>query len=76
MVGESKTVTTNEVNNVGNIHGGAGKLATAVDVEKEVVGSASALPEQKVTASSGAVHPDVQPGEEGYVHFASCFYNE
>jgi len=37
---------------VGGIHGGAGKLATAADV----AGSASSL--QKVTASSGAVHPD------------------
>ena len=41
---------------VGGVHGGAGKLAIAADVEKEVAGSASAL--QKVTASSGAVHPD------------------
>ena len=37
---------------VGGVHGGAGKLATAADV----AGSASSL--QKVTASSGAVHPD------------------
>ena len=37
---------------VGGVHGGAGKLATAADV----VGSASSL--QKVKASSGAVHPD------------------
>ena len=36
---------------VGGVHGGAWKLATAVDV----AGSASSL--QKVTASSGAVHP-------------------
>ncbi|XBJ15737.1 hypothetical protein VPH35_007549 [Triticum aestivum] len=28
---------------VGGVHGGAGKLATAADVEKEVAGSASAL---------------------------------
>jgi hypothetical protein len=50
------------VQDVGGVHGGAGKLATTVtvmDVEKEVAGSASALPELKVTASSGAVHPDV-----------------
>ncbi|XBI08265.1 hypothetical protein VPH35_136020 [Triticum aestivum] len=32
---------------VRGVHGGAGKLATAADVEKEVAGSASALPEQK-----------------------------
>ncbi|KAM3352561.1 hypothetical protein ACQJBY_024033 [Aegilops geniculata] len=37
---------------VGGVHGGAGKLATAADV----AGSASSL--QKVMASSGAVHPD------------------
>ena len=37
---------------VGGVHGGAGKLATTADV----AGSASSL--QKVTASSGAVHPD------------------
>ena len=37
---------------VGGVHGGVGKLATAADV----AGSASSL--QKVTASSGAVHPD------------------
>ena len=37
---------------VGGVHGGVGKLATAADV----VGSASSL--QKVKASSGAVHPD------------------
>lgn len=37
---------------VGGVNGGAGKLATAADV----AGSASSL--QKVTASSGAVHPD------------------
>ena len=46
---------------VGGVHGGAGKLATAADV----AGSASSL--QKVKASSGAVHPDTldaQPGEE------------
>ena len=49
---------------VGGVHGGAGKLATAADVGKEVAGSASA---QKVTTTSGAVHPDahhVLPGEE------------
>ncbi|KAE8813541.1 hypothetical protein D1007_09241 [Hordeum vulgare] len=37
---------------VGGVHDGAGKLATAVDV----AGSASSL--QKVKASSGAVNPD------------------
>ncbi|XBI00981.1 hypothetical protein VPH35_129867 [Triticum aestivum] len=37
---------------VGGVHSGAGKLATAADV----AGSASSL--QKVTMSSGAVHPD------------------
>ena len=37
---------------VGGVHGGAGKLATAADV----AGSASSL--QQETASSGAVHPD------------------
>ena len=36
---------------VGGVHGGAGKLATAADV----AGSASSL--QKVKASSGSVHP-------------------
>ncbi|XBH78475.1 hypothetical protein VPH35_104711 [Triticum aestivum] len=58
------TVTADEVKDVGGIHGSSGKLATTVNVEKEVAGSASALPEQKVTASSGIVHPDAQPGEE------------
>ncbi|KAE8780959.1 lrr receptor-like serine threonine-protein kinase [Hordeum vulgare] len=60
-------VTADEVKDVGGIHGGPGKLATDADVEKEVAVSASVLPEQKVTASSGAVHPDTpdaQPGEE------------
>ena len=50
---------------VSGIHGDAGKLTIAADVEKEVAGSTSAL--QKVTASSGTVHPDTpdaQPGEE------------
>ncbi|XBH79597.1 hypothetical protein VPH35_105526 [Triticum aestivum] len=51
-------VTTDEMKDIGGVHGGAGKLATAADVEKEVAGSASTLPEQKVTASSGAVHPE------------------
>ena len=37
---------------VGGVHGGAGKLATAADV----AGSASLL--QKVKASCGAVNPD------------------
>ncbi|KAE8788884.1 hypothetical protein D1007_37003 [Hordeum vulgare] len=62
-------VTADEVKDVGGVHDGAGKLATATDVEKEVAVSASVLPEQKVTVttSSGAVHPDnpdAQPGEE------------
>ncbi|KAE8790620.1 PAX-interacting protein 1 [Hordeum vulgare] len=60
-------VTADEVKGVGGIHGSAGKLATTADVEKEVAVSASVLPEQKVTASSDAVHPDTrdaQPGEE------------
>ncbi|XBI29225.1 hypothetical protein VPH35_053259 [Triticum aestivum] len=65
------TVTaTDALQDVGGIHGGARKLATAVaavDVEKEVAGSASTLPELKVTASSGAVHPDARPGEEKVV---------
>ncbi|XBJ16361.1 hypothetical protein VPH35_008019 [Triticum aestivum] len=50
---------------VGGVRGGARKLTITVDVEKEVVGSASAL--QKVTASSGAINPDTphaQPGKE------------
>ena len=51
-------VIADEVKDVGGVHGGAGRLATAVDMEKEVAGSASALPQQNVTASSGAVHPD------------------
>ncbi|KAE8813582.1 hypothetical protein D1007_09082 [Hordeum vulgare] len=61
------TVTVDEVKDVGGVHGGAGKLATPADVEKEVVVSASVLPEQKVMASSSAVHPDTpdaQPSEE------------
>ena len=56
---------------VSGVHGGAGKLAIATDVEKEVAGSASAL--QKVMASSGAVNPDsphAQPGEQQEV---TCF---
>ncbi|KAE8808264.1 hypothetical protein D1007_15404 [Hordeum vulgare] len=60
-------VTANEVKDVGGVHGGAGKLATAADVDKEVAVSALVLLEQKVTTSSGAVHPDTrnaQPGEE------------
>ncbi|KAE8809345.1 hypothetical protein D1007_14023 [Hordeum vulgare] len=60
-------VTADEVKDVGGGHGGVGKLATTADVEKEVAVSASVLPEQKVTTSSGAVHPDTpdaQPGEE------------
>ncbi|KAE8785023.1 hypothetical protein D1007_41280 [Hordeum vulgare] len=60
-------VTADEVKDVGGVHGGAGKLATAADVEKEVTVCESVLPEQKVTASSGTVHldtRDAQPGEE------------
>ncbi|KAE8801846.1 hypothetical protein D1007_22472 [Hordeum vulgare] len=60
-------VTADEVKDVGGVHGGAEKLANAVDVEKEVASFASALPEQKVRTSSGAVHPDTphaQPGKE------------
>ncbi|KAE8816184.1 hypothetical protein D1007_06303 [Hordeum vulgare] len=60
-------VTADEVKDVGGVHGGAGKITNTVDVEKEVAVSASVLPEQKVTTSSGAVHPDTrdaQPGEE------------
>ncbi|KAE8807961.1 hypothetical protein D1007_15641 [Hordeum vulgare] len=60
-------VTADEVKDVGGVHDGAGKLATVADVEKEVAVSSLVLPEQKVTASSGAVHPDTrdaQPGEE------------
>ena len=49
-------MTADEVKDVGGVHGDAGKLATTADVKKEVAGSASVL--QKVTASSGAVHPD------------------
>ncbi|KAE8821266.1 hypothetical protein D1007_00651 [Hordeum vulgare] len=61
------TVTADEVKDVGGIHGSVGKLAIAVDVEKEVAVCASVLPEQEVTASSGTIHPDThyaQPGEE------------
>ncbi|KAE8798971.1 hypothetical protein D1007_25694 [Hordeum vulgare] len=61
------TVTADEVKDVGGVHGGARKLATAADVEKEVAVSASVLLEQKVTSSSDAIHPDTrdaQPGEE------------
>ncbi|KAE8806024.1 lrr receptor-like serine threonine-protein kinase [Hordeum vulgare] len=60
-------VTSDEVKDVGGVHGSAGKLATTADVEKEVAVSASVLPEQKVTASSGAVYPDTrdaQPSKE------------
>ncbi|KAE8793380.1 hypothetical protein D1007_31964 [Hordeum vulgare] len=60
-------VTVDEMKDVGGVHGGSGKLATAADVEKEVAVSASVLLEQKVTALSGTVHPDTrdaQPGEE------------
>jgi len=49
---------------VGGVHGGAGKLATAADVAS----SASLL--QKVTVSSGAVHPntpDAPPAMEQQV---------
>ena len=65
-------MTADEVKDVGGIHGGAGKLAITADVEKEVVGSASALSELKVTASSGAVHPDAQLGEEQEVFALAC----
>ncbi|KAE8798289.1 hypothetical protein D1007_26588 [Hordeum vulgare] len=61
------SVTANEVKDVGGVHDGVGKLATSADVEKEVAVSAKVLPEQKVTLSSGAVHPDArdaQPGKE------------
>ncbi|XBI16102.1 hypothetical protein VPH35_058420 [Triticum aestivum] len=47
-------MTADEVKDFGSVHGGAGKLATAADVEKKVAGSTSALPKKKVTASSGA----------------------
>ncbi|XBI29220.1 hypothetical protein VPH35_053254 [Triticum aestivum] len=51
------TVTaTDALQDVGGIHGGARKLATAVaavDVEKEVAGSASTLPELKDDDSVG-----------------------
>ncbi|KAE8769080.1 lrr receptor-like serine threonine-protein kinase [Hordeum vulgare] len=60
-------VTIDEVKQVGGVNGGVGKLATAADVEKEVAASASALSKQKVTTSSGALHPDTpdaQPSEE------------
>ncbi|KAE8784329.1 lrr receptor-like serine threonine-protein kinase [Hordeum vulgare] len=60
-------ITVDKVKDVAGVHGGAGKLATAAYVENEVAVSALVLPEQKVTASSGAVHPDtrdVQPREE------------
>ncbi|KAE8796412.1 hypothetical protein D1007_28540 [Hordeum vulgare] len=40
-------VTADEVKDVGGIHGGAGKLATVADVEKEVAVSALVLPKQK-----------------------------
>ncbi|KAE8806643.1 hypothetical protein D1007_17168 [Hordeum vulgare] len=67
-------VTTDEVKDVGGVHGGAGELATAADVEMEVAVCASVLPEQKVTASSGVVHPDTrdaQPREEQEGNFKS-----
>ncbi|KAE8768139.1 lrr receptor-like serine threonine-protein kinase [Hordeum vulgare] len=56
-------VTANEVKDIGGIHGGVGKLATAVDVKKEVAVSALVLSEQNVTASSGAVHPDTRDAQ-------------
>ena len=65
-------VIADEVKDIGGIHSGAGKLATIVDVEKEMAGSASALPELKVTASSDAVHPDAQPGDEQEVFALAC----
>ena len=61
---------------VGGGHGAAGKLTTTADVEKEVVDSASALPEQKVMASSGAVHPDTPmrslARSRRYLHWVTC----
>ncbi|KAE8785907.1 lrr receptor-like serine threonine-protein kinase [Hordeum vulgare] len=60
-------VSADELKDVGGIQGGVGKLSTVADVEKEVAVSAKVLPEQKVTASRGAVHPDtrdVQPSEK------------
>ncbi|KAE8791387.1 hypothetical protein D1007_34217 [Hordeum vulgare] len=59
------TVTADEVKDVGGVHGGAGKLATTLDVEKEVAVSALVLSEQKVTPSSGAVHPDTRDAQRG-----------
>ncbi|KAE8781283.1 hypothetical protein D1007_45524 [Hordeum vulgare] len=40
-------VIVDEVKDVDGVHSGAGKLATAVNVEKEVAVSASVVPEQK-----------------------------
>ncbi|KAE8787258.1 hypothetical protein D1007_38879 [Hordeum vulgare] len=70
-------MTLDEGKDVGGVHGGAGKLATAADVDKEVAVSASVLPEQKVTASSDAVHPDTrdaQPSEEQEVFALAYVY--
>ena len=56
---------------VGGVHGGAGKLATAAYV------AGSALSLQKVTVSSGAVHPDIpdaQTGEEQEVFALALGY--
>ncbi|KAE8771446.1 PAX-interacting protein 1 [Hordeum vulgare] len=43
----NNAVTVDEVKDVGGVHDGAGKLATAAGLEKEVAVSASVLPEQK-----------------------------
>ncbi|KAE8788116.1 hypothetical protein D1007_37903 [Hordeum vulgare] len=40
-------VTVDEVKDVGGVHGGAGKLATATDVDKDMAVSAIVLSEQK-----------------------------
>ncbi|KAE8780914.1 hypothetical protein D1007_45905 [Hordeum vulgare] len=56
-------VAADEVKDVGGVHDGAGNLATAANVEKEVAVSASVLPEEKVTTSSGAVHPDTRDAQ-------------
>ncbi|XBH78620.1 hypothetical protein VPH35_104803 [Triticum aestivum] len=61
--------------NVGGVHDGAGKHATAVDVKKEVAGSASALPEQKVTASSSTASEEQEydSGDDVYKGNAASF---
>ncbi|XBH99586.1 hypothetical protein VPH35_128868 [Triticum aestivum] len=53
---QGTVTTTDAVQDVGGVYGGAGKLATAiaaVDAEKEVARSASALPELKEDDSVG-----------------------